>query len=62
MRWYKSVRASSLNAMSHGNMEFGLHKNGAFDAEDFARRCKTHVNNLPVCILKNGNHMKSAMN
>lgn len=52
MRWYKSVRASSLNAMSNGNMEFGLHKNGAFDAEDFARRCKTHVNNLPVCILK----------
>lgn len=39
MRWYTSVRASSLNAMNNGNMEFGLRKNGAFDAEDFARRC-----------------------
>lgn len=48
--------------MSNGNMEFGLYKNGVFDVEDFVRWCKIYVNNLLVCILKNGNYMKSVMN
>lgn len=62
MRWYKSVCVFLFNVMSNGNMEFGLYKNGVFDVEDFVRWCKIYVNNLLVCILKNGNYMKSVMN